>query len=76
MGLFASQPENPFEWAGLPSEPLGPHNDAELLETPPVDPYAISTSGGSTSIAIDVVDAAPGDTAGQDGDVAATGDDD
>ena len=57
MGLFASRPEDPFEWAGLPSEPLGQRSDAELLETPPVDPFAISTAGGSTSITI-AVDAA------------------
>lgn len=57
MGLFASRPEEPFEWAGLPSEPLAPRSDAELLEEPPVDPFAISASGGS--ITIDVPTATP-----------------
>ncbi|MEQ6898933.1 hypothetical protein [Microbacterium sp. KR10-403] len=61
MGLFASRPEDPFEWAGLPSEPLGERTDAELLESPPVDPFAISTSQGSTSITIEVDAAADGD---------------
>lgn len=54
MGLFASRPEEPFEWAGLPSEPLSERSDAELLEDPPVDPFAISTANGAASISIDV----------------------
>jgi hypothetical protein len=54
MGLFASRPEEPFEWAGLPSEPLDERSDAELLDVPPVDPFAISTSQGSASITIEV----------------------
>jgi hypothetical protein len=54
MGLFASRPEEPFEWAGLPSEPLAERTEAELLEDPPVDPFAISTSAGAASISIDV----------------------
>lgn len=31
MGLFTQQPEDPAEWAGLPSEPLRPETDAERL---------------------------------------------
>lgn len=31
MGLFAQQPEEPTEWAGLPGEPLRPRTGAELL---------------------------------------------
>jgi len=31
MGLFASRPEEPTEWAGLPSEPLPPRSAAEAL---------------------------------------------
>ncbi|QAY61049.1 hypothetical protein ET475_14345 [Microbacterium protaetiae] len=56
MGLFASRPEEPFEWAGLPSEPLVPPSDAELLETPPVDPFAISANSDGTSIMIRIAD--------------------
>jgi hypothetical protein len=61
MGLFASHPDNPFEWAGLPSEPLQQHTDAELLEDPPVDPFAIATgtSGASISISAEVTPADP-----------------
>ncbi|WP_417563701.1 hypothetical protein [Microbacterium sp.] len=55
MGLFASRPQEPFEWAGLPSEPDNEHTEAELLETPPIDPFAITTSGGgAASISISV----------------------
>jgi len=54
MGLFASRPEEPFEWAGLPSEPLAERSEAELLEDAPVDPFAISTTAGAASISIDV----------------------
>lgn len=31
MGLFAQLPEEPSEWAGLPSEPDRPETDAERL---------------------------------------------
>lgn len=60
MGLFASRPEEPFQWAGIPSDPLAPRSDAELLETPPTDPFAISTGGAISSITI-AVDVPSGD---------------
>lgn len=31
MGLFASRPEEPTEWAGLPGEPVRTRTRAELL---------------------------------------------
>jgi hypothetical protein len=31
MGLFAQQPEEDDEWAGIPSEPLRPETEAERL---------------------------------------------
>lgn len=31
MGMFMQRPEEPEEWAGLPSEPLKPRSGAELL---------------------------------------------
>lgn len=31
MGLFTQRPEEPSEWAGLPSEPAQPLSDAERL---------------------------------------------
>ncbi|GAA3627549.1 hypothetical protein GCM10022200_07500 [Microbacterium awajiense] len=38
MGLFQHRPEEPTEWAGLPSEPLHSKSEAEMLEdAAPVD---------------------------------------
>lgn len=31
MGLFSQLPEEPIEWAGLPSEPTHPETEAERL---------------------------------------------
>jgi len=46
MGLFASRPEEPFEWAGLPSEPADALSDAErLVEPAGVDPAGLAGSG-------------------------------
>ncbi|WP_404442018.1 hypothetical protein LG315_06690 [Microbacterium marinum] len=39
MGLFSSRPEEPSEWAGLPSEPLPDRTDAELLSGEAVSPW-------------------------------------
>lgn len=52
MGLFAARPQEPFDWAGLPSEPTEAHTDAQLLETPPIDPFAITTGTAGASISI------------------------
>ena len=41
MGLFASRPEEPTEWAGLPSEPL----TADSLEPLPPDTLATDAGG-------------------------------
>lgn len=51
MGLFMQRPEEPSEWAGLPSEPIRPKSGAELLrdEPPPVDPLGDLLGGGTTS---------------------------
>lgn len=58
MGLFTQRPEDPSEWAGLPSEPHRPRSDAELLpDAPPVaDPGTAVLGGipGVTSISIPV----------------------
>jgi hypothetical protein len=34
MGLFASRPEEPSEWAGIPSEPREVGSAAEHLDAP------------------------------------------
>ncbi|SDQ12629.1 hypothetical protein [Microbacterium sp. cf332] len=57
MGLFMQRPEEPSEWAGLPSEPLRPKSGAELLpdEVAPADPAGdLLGGGGITSISIPV----------------------
>lgn len=54
MGLFAARPEEPFEWAGLPSEPLQPESDAEHLDAVAIDPAGLVGSGlGSIVIPVD-----------------------
>ena len=35
MGLFSHRPQEPVEWAGLPSEPERPESAAERLDTAP-----------------------------------------
>jgi hypothetical protein len=56
MGLFASKPEEPTEWAGLPSEPLGALSDSELLEDPPAADILLGeTPPGVASISIPIV---------------------
>nr|WP_274638117.1 hypothetical protein [Microbacterium bovistercoris] len=62
MGLFAPRPQEPFDWAGLPSEPLRPRSESEQLDDLPVDPFAISPGVVGSSITI-----ALGTETGQDG---------
>ena len=68
MGLFSARPEEPTEWAGLPSEPLPPRSAAETLSDGP-PPTDLGALGASISISIPVVpitDGANGDGAGGD----------
>ena len=57
MGLIAARPEEPQDWAGIPSEPKKHGGDAERLDDPPVtasDPFAFfpATSGESITIPV------------------------
>lgn len=54
MGLFTQRPEHHEEWAGLPSEPLGPETEAQRLAdaAPAVD--AVGDGGAIESIVIPV----------------------
>lgn len=64
MGLFTQRPEEPSEWAGLPSEPIRPKSGAELLsdEAPPADALgSLLGRGGVSSISIPLAVPAPGD---------------
>jgi hypothetical protein len=56
MGLFASRPEEPTEWAGLPSEPLESPFDIESLVAPVASTDALGLVGGGVeSVVIPVV---------------------
>lgn len=57
MGQFSTRPEEPTEWAGLPSEPERTRTEAESLP----DPVASAGSLGflDTSIASVVIPVAP-----------------
>ncbi|MFS0714843.1 hypothetical protein ABC195_13270 [Microbacterium sp. 2P01SA-2] len=57
MGLFMQRPEEPSEWAGLPSEPLRRKSNAELLpdEAPLADPAGVPFGGvGISSVGIPI----------------------
>ena len=72
MGLFQSRPEEPTEWAGLPSEPLPPRSAAEALSggMPSLDLFA-ATAVESIVIPvapqIEIVEAASIPADGDDG---------
>lgn len=52
MGLFTPRPEEPTEWAGLPSEPQVAGTAAETLP-PPIDaPGGLSLLGAVESVVI------------------------
>lgn len=57
MGIFATRPEEPFEWAGIPSEPERAQSGAERLATPVVDASGLdpAASAAVESIVIPVV---------------------
>lgn len=59
MGLFMHRPEEPSEWAGLPSEPDRPQNAAErLVDAAPVDAVYVdilSGAGAGTGTAIESI---------------------
>lgn len=61
MGLIAARPEEPQDWAGIPSEPEDTTGKAEHLDKPPVtasDPFALLAASPGGSIAIPITSAA------------------
>ncbi|MGC5170914.1 hypothetical protein ACLQ2Q_09685 [Microbacterium sp. DT81.1] len=55
MGLFTQRPEEPTEWAGLPSEPLEQRSPADRLSTDEsVDLLGLVTGAGVASISVDI----------------------
>ena len=70
MGQFTARPEEPAEWAGLPSEPLRARPAAEALDAPVESADTIALfSGATASVVIPLGDAAgtAGDRAAVDG---------
>ncbi len=63
MGLFAQQPEEPTEWAGLPDEPLRPRTVAEMLgaDQPVPTTGTLATAGSVELTSIEVPIVLPGD---------------
>lgn len=45
MGIFQSRPEEPAEWASLPSEPWEPREPAEALPPAVTGPDALGDDG-------------------------------
>ena len=63
MGLFMQRPEEPSEWAGLPSEPLRRSPTEMLVDEPPLaDPASMLLGGqsGLSSVVIPAVPSSPG----------------
>ncbi|HEX5858472.1 MAG TPA: hypothetical protein VFY91_10240 [Microbacterium sp.] len=55
MGLFSPRPEEPTEWAGLPSEPLETRSPADRLAADgPIDALGLLTGSGVASIPLEV----------------------
>lgn len=60
MGLFSPRPEEPTEWAGLPSEPLESRSPADRLATDgSVDVLGLLTGSGVASIPLELDTTAP-----------------
>jgi hypothetical protein len=54
MGIFATRPEEPFEWAGLPSEPARPESDIDQLGMAAVDTTTLGAAVESIVIPVAV----------------------
>jgi len=54
MGLFTQRPEEPAEWAGLPSEPVQPRSPAETLLPPVADLPVFGLGGAVESVPVAV----------------------
>lgn len=67
MGLFSTRPEEPTEWAGLPSEPARTRSGAETLPEP-VDSAdslgLLDASISSVAIPLPAITAPPTESSG------------
>lgn len=68
MGLFQKLPEDPVEWAGLPSEPLPDPPVAERLPDSPAIDLGAESFPGIGSISISIPTELPAAVADGDGD--------
>lgn len=60
MGLFSKLPEEPIEWAGLPSEPARPETAAERLTgAPSIDLGGLGFGGSAGAVESIVIPVAP-----------------
>ncbi|MGN8026583.1 hypothetical protein [Microbacterium sp. 22242] len=50
MGMFTQKPEEPTEWAGLPSEPLDRDEATDLPEPPALDPFGLGLGTGTNVV--------------------------
>lgn len=71
MGIFASRPEEPFEWAGLPAEPAEPESVVDRLDGATIEATGL---GGGTIESIVVPIAIPIAIAGTHPDDSSDGD--
>ncbi|MFE1644751.1 hypothetical protein ACFM35_04125 [Microbacterium sp. P01] len=74
MGLFSSRPEEPTEWAGLPSEPLSEKSPAEQLADAAASADLLAFQGSSSIESILIPVPLPVDTAPEGGVDAGGGD--
>jgi len=68
MGVFQSRPEEPNEWAGLPSEPWEPRVPGEILPPATDDLGVLGTAGISFSVPTELLAAEVQVDADGDGD--------
>lgn len=54
MGIFQQRPEEPTEWAGLPSEPWEPRTPSEVLADAGDDDLGLFAAGASVSVPIEL----------------------
>lgn len=52
--MFTQRPEEPTEWAGLPSEPLDRDESTDLPEQPAADPFDIGLGAGGGGIGLPI----------------------
>lgn len=71
MGIFSTRPEEPTEWAGLPSEPERVRSGAEALPEPIDSADSLGLLG--TSIASVAIPLSPPDPTGADDDSSTSG---